>query len=204
MRYALLVLIALFFIGVFYLILSPEELDPRQVDAWRKLTSAQKRILATHRLPVKAQDLKGDRILKIPEDFGPLDFQAEPLVLTWNDLTSFSWSPGAEIPGRVRLFHGKYVRLFGSMVATEPSPEFARFVLVRSPFFFCFGPPPRLNEMVFVHLAHGSTRYEEKPVFIIGRLSVGEEQVGDQLLSLYRIEAIRMEDPSMLFQGEEH
>ncbi|MBI2191425.1 MAG: hypothetical protein HYU36_05520 [Planctomycetes bacterium] len=207
MRYAALVLVLAVLGVIFYVILQPQEIDPRLVEAWRKMTPSQRRSLAASRLPAEGRGLQdgrstnpaGEDVLQVPKEW---------FILEWKELTAFPWQPGQPLPDSVRSYHGENVRLQGFMVAPGDAAEVVRFVLVPSPFRWSLGPIPSAREFVTVRMTSGKVLYTENLVNATGRFSVEEERVEGQTVGLYHLTAASVEEPALFppspHEEEEH
>jgi hypothetical protein len=98
----------------------------------------------------------------------------------------------AEIPRGIRTLSGKRVAIEGFMMPMDYDRSGVAEFILNGRYDMCaFGVPARLNDWVLVRMKEGRrTRFAGHfPVWVYGRLEVGERWSGDQVESLYRLEA---------------
>ncbi len=121
-------------------------------------------------------------------------FEYEPLK-PWEQLAAgrkLTGNRAAEIPRGIRALSGKRVAIEGFMMPMDYDRSgVSEFILNGSYDMCAFGVPARLNDWVLVRMKDGRrTRFAGHfPVWVYGRLEIGERWRGDQVESLYRLEA---------------
>jgi hypothetical protein len=97
-----------------------------------------------------------------------------------------------EVPASIRALSGRRVVIEGFMMPMDYDRSgVGEFILNGSYDMCAFGVPSRLNDWVLVRMKEGRrTRFAGHfPIWVYGRLDVGERRRGDQVDSLYRLEA---------------
>jgi hypothetical protein len=108
--------------------------------------------------------------------------------ITWNQLGSFPYREGGELPAEVTALGGHPVGIFGFMLTLSSSEHMSEFVLVESLWGCCFGTVPEVNQTIIVRVdPKTSAQYSAAPLLVTGRLEVGEEKEGGFVTSVYRI-----------------
>lgn len=101
------------------------------------------------------------------------------------------WYNRGKIPAEVAALDGKLLTVQGYLYPVASPVDLDTFLLtphnVAVPqCLFCYRPP-RLNEIIEVHLAKGKMNYTIYPVEVKGRFSVGEKKGKEGYTSLYRM-----------------
>lgn len=95
----------------------------------------------------------------------------------------------SRVPESFLQLDGSQVSLSGFMVPLAlDGSEVTDFVLVKNQLLCCYGQAPRMNEWVFVTMQKPVTVNVDKPIAVSGTLSVGEDKVASQVLSIYRLQ----------------
>ena len=120
--------------------------------------------------------------------------------VAWKTLTGFpcpnTKSSSVPIPAEVKSLDGQRLQLSGYMVPLEmEGTRTQSFLLVRDQMLCCFGKMPALNEWVFVEFPKGAGQelQPDKPLVVSGRFRAREEKEKGVVLSLYRMEAEKVE-----------
>ncbi len=99
-----------------------------------------------------------------------------------------------EVPADLKKYDGKTIQIVGFMVPFDSIEKIERFILLQAPFMGCYHvPPPQPNESIMVNSAKLSTDYTYEPILITGKLKIEETYVDRYLVSLYTIEAEKIE-----------
>jgi hypothetical protein len=119
----------------------------------------------------------------------------KPIKISFNKIGKWKFRDGkSSIPDEVKELDGKWVEITGYMHSINNTQYVSRFLVVQSLLDCCFGKLPAMNQFIDVMLPPGqvalSYGYQVK---IIGKLTVGELRENGSLLSLYRLEAHRVE-----------
>ena len=95
------------------------------------------------------------------------------------------------MPGAVRRLDGARVLVQGFMIPTRGEGRgVSAFLLVRSQANCCFGMPLQVSDMVEVHLAgKPAERLMDRVLCVVGTLHVRERWAGQDLGSLYQLDA---------------
>ena len=136
-------------------------------------------------------------------------------VLSWDPLTSYPYErwwlktdakldqpPPDQIPRTVRALAGKAVILTGFMNPLDPDEKgmVSRFMLMRNQTLCCYGGPITLLDWAEVRMADGRRVKPtmHTPVFVLGKIDVGEDMSNGYPSSLYRMTADRVLPPGEL------
>jgi hypothetical protein len=105
------------------------------------------------------------------------------------------WRMGtSEAPADLQRYNGQTVEIVGFMVPFDSIEKIDRFILLQAPFMGCFHvPPPQPNETLMINSQNVKPDYIYEPIRIIGKLTIEETYVDRFLVSLYTIDAIRIE-----------
>lgn len=99
-----------------------------------------------------------------------------------------------EAPADIKKFNGQTVSIVGFMVPFDSIEKLDRFILLQAPFMGCFHiPPPQPNESVLVNSKNMRSDYTYEPIRITGRLKIEETYIENYLVSMYTIEATKVE-----------
>ena len=128
---------------------------------------------------------------------GTQEMRKDLPVLSLDRLSGFAYTPGEPIPKAIHALEGRDVWLRGYMMPTEMTGTTVKaFMLVGGMPGCCFGAAPALNQLVFVSVPDDlSVDYSpDDPVWVRGRLSVGEKLRHGEVESLYRFAAREVDD----------
>jgi len=105
------------------------------------------------------------------------------------------WRMGtSDVPADLRRHNGQTIEIVGFMVPFDSIEKIDRFILLQAPFMGCFHvPPPQPNETLMINSENVRPNYIYEPIRIIGKLTIEETYVDRFLVSLYTIDAIRIE-----------
>lgn len=105
------------------------------------------------------------------------------------------WRMGAnEAPADLKQFNGKVVEIVGYMVPFDSIEKIDRFILLQAPFMGCFHvPPPQPNETLMINSDTVMPDYVYEPIKITGVLTIEETFVDRFLVSMYTIDAQKIE-----------
>jgi len=129
------------------------------------------------------------------------------LSITFDKLASYDYKfpdVGAEakdtkqIPPSVQKLGGREISIRGFMIPmANDGEDVLEFVLVRNQFACCYGIMPKMNEWVHVKMAPGKTApfALDIPITVHGTLDVGEVWENGVVMSLYRLECDRVDEP---------
>jgi hypothetical protein len=131
----------------------------------------------------------------VPLDFGVLGSFVYETRRPWELLADRGKPEGERrsvIPRGIRRLSGRRVVLEGFMMPLDYDETGVGEFILNGGYDMCaFGAPTRVNEWVLVRMKDGGrTRFSGHfPILVYGRIEVGEVWRGDQLDSLYRLEA---------------
>jgi hypothetical protein len=110
-----------------------------------------------------------------------------------------TWRMGAsEAPADLKQHNGQIVSIVGYMVPFDSIEKIDRFILLQAPFMGCFHvPPPQPNETLMINSGDVKPDYVYEPIRITGRLTIEETYVDRFLVSMYTIDALRIETVKM-------
>ena len=97
-----------------------------------------------------------------------------------------------QIPQPIKDLNTKKIALQGFMVPIDlKNGKSTKFLLVKDQSLCCFGRMPRMNEWISVRMKSGSTVrvFTDRPVSVLGTLTVCEQIENGEVISLYRMEA---------------
>lgn len=149
-------------------------------------------------------------------DFQPRPEHAAYKPIGFDRLTSFPyrrWWPDAEkpldqqkppdqFPPEIKALNGKPVTIAGFLNVLDPDEKgrASRFMLMRNQLLCCFGAPLTLQDWIDIRMKN-----DEKvvpilhvPVFVLGTLEVGEENIDGYTVSIYRMTADKILPPGVL------
>ena len=99
-----------------------------------------------------------------------------------------------EVPADIKKFDGQSVQIVGFMVPFDSIEKLDKFILLQAPFMGCFHiPPPQPNESVLINSTQMPSDYTYEPIKIIGKLKIEETYIENYLVSMYTIEASKIE-----------
>ncbi len=151
----------------------------------------------------------------------PLNFEPSPehaayLPLGFDRLSSFPYrrwwpdttkpldqqQPPDQFPPEIRALNGRQVAVVGFLNVLSPDEKgrASNFMLMRNQLLCCFGAPLTLQDWVDVKMKDGQkiTPMLHVPVFVLGTLEVGEENVDGYTMSIYRLKADKILPPGVL------
>lgn len=105
-----------------------------------------------------------------------------------------------QVPAKIKAFDGKKVLIEGFMLPSEiEKGKIKSFVLLKDIMGCCFGVVPMMNEWVFVKMEGDKTCEftPDVPIKVEGTLEVGEEIKDNTVMSLYRLIADKVHEPSL-------
>ncbi|HAC16743.1 MAG TPA: hypothetical protein DCE78_12495 [Bacteroidetes bacterium] len=113
--------------------------------------------------------------------------------LYFKDLRKFRM--GAKVvPADIKKYDGQSVQIVGFMVPFDSIEKLDKFILLQAPFMGCFHiPPPQPNESVLINSKQMPSDYTYEPIRIIGKLKIEETYIENYLVSMYTIEATKIE-----------
>jgi hypothetical protein len=99
-----------------------------------------------------------------------------------------------QAPAELKKYDGQTIQIVGFMVPFDSIERIERFILLQAPFMGCYHvPPPQPNESVLVNSSKIPADYVYEPIRITGKLKIEETYVERYLVSLYSIEATKIE-----------
>lgn len=99
-----------------------------------------------------------------------------------------------EVPADLKAYDGQTIQIVGFMVPFDSIERIERFILLQAPFMGCYHvPPPQPNESIMVNSSRIPADYIYEPILITGKLTIEETYVDRYLVSLYSIDAVRIE-----------
>jgi hypothetical protein len=102
-----------------------------------------------------------------------------------------------EIPAAIKALDGSRVRIHGFMLPIDIEGTQTRlFALMRSQLSCCYGAVPKLNEWALVRMPPGETaslRLMDNLIEVEGTLTMGSTTDQQEVYSLYRLAATRVE-----------
>jgi hypothetical protein len=117
----------------------------------------------------------------------------ENTQLYFKDLRKYRMG-AKEVPMDIKKYDGQSVQIVGFMVPFDSIEKLDRFILLQAPFMGCFHiPPPQPNESVLINSTQMPSDYTYEPIKIIGKLKIEETYIENYLVSMYTIEATKIE-----------
>lgn len=117
----------------------------------------------------------------------------ENTQLYFKDLRKYRMG-AKEVPTDIKKYDGQSVQIVGFMVPFDSIEKLDRFILLQAPFMGCFHiPPPQPNESVLINSSQMPSDYTYEPIKIIGKLKIEETYIENYLVSMYTIEATKIE-----------
>ncbi len=99
-----------------------------------------------------------------------------------------------KIPDTVKTLDGKIFEFTGFMMPINEVKNITQFILIQSLWGCCFGQAPEANHIVVVHMERGKTvDFYPDLIRVTGRFSVGETREEGYLVSIYRLDASKVE-----------
>lgn len=116
------------------------------------------------------------------------------IKLKFDVLTSWKYVEGkTPIPENVQGLNGKTVELSGFMMPINETENITHFILVNSLWGCCFGQAPAVNHVIAVTMEPGKTvAFYPDPIKVTGRFFVGETREEGYLISVFRMEGIKV------------
>jgi len=112
------------------------------------------------------------------------------------DATELPASFRGQIPARILELNEQNVAVTGFVIPLEVEKgKLKSFVLVRDQMMCCYGVIPQINEWVHVTTEEGyrAPFIQDVPVRVFGRLEVGEVLRRGQVMSVYRLKAMDLD-----------
>lgn len=98
------------------------------------------------------------------------------------------------IPANVKALDGKILELTGFMMPINEVKNIRQFILIQSLWGCCFGQAPEANHILVVHMEDEKrVDFYPDPIRVTGRFSVGETREEGFLVSIYRLDAHKVE-----------
>jgi hypothetical protein len=122
--------------------------------------------------------------------------------VTFKQLSSFVYetdlqgrlTPDSDFPEEIARLDNSKVAVSGFAMPIEyKGDKVSSMILVRNQLLCCFGEEPRLNEWMFVNIDPPVEAVMDIPVTLFGTLYASPDKEEDQVVSLYRMQADRME-----------
>lgn len=122
--------------------------------------------------------------------------------VTFNELSSFPYETDKDgkllkssvVPPEISKLDKSAVALSGFLVPIEfKDDKVSSLILVRNQLLCCYGEEPKLNEWVFVSVDPPVEAVTDVPVTLYGTFYATPDIEGEQVISLYRMEATEME-----------
>jgi hypothetical protein len=113
--------------------------------------------------------------------------------LYFKDLRKFRMG-AKQVPADIKKFDGQTVQIVGFMVPFDSIEKLDKFILLQAPFMGCFHiPPPQPNESLLINTKKAPSDYTYEPIRITGKLKIEETYIENYLVSMYSIEASKIE-----------
>ena len=110
--------------------------------------------------------------------------------------------PPDQIPAGIRALNGKKIAVVGFLNALEADDKgrASHFMLMRNQLLCCYGRPPTLVDWIDVRMKDNEkiVPWLHVPIFVLGTLEVGEENVEGYTISIYRMTAEKILPPGTL------
>lgn len=122
--------------------------------------------------------------------------------VTFSQLAGFTYqtdmdgrlTPESSFPDEIAKLDNTKVALSGYLIPIEfQDDKVSSLILVRNQLLCCFGEEPQLNEWVFINADPPVEAVMDVPVTLFGTLYAGPDREGDQVISLYRMQAESLE-----------
>ena len=122
--------------------------------------------------------------------------------VTFNELSSFPYKTDEDgkllkssvVPPEISKLDNSAVALSGFLVPIEfKEDKVSSLILVRNQLLCCYGEEPKLNEWVFVSVDPPVEAVTDVPVTLYGTFYATPDIEGEQVISLYRMQATEME-----------
>lgn len=99
-----------------------------------------------------------------------------------------------QAPADIKKYDGQTVSIIGFMVPFDSIEKLDKFILLQAPFMGCFHiPPPQPNESVLINTTKAPSDYTYEPIKITGKLKIEETYIENYLVSMYTIDASKIE-----------
>ena len=119
--------------------------------------------------------------------------ETSPLRVYFRDLRKYPLFRG-EVPDEVNALDGKEIQIVGYMIPFDRIENITQFILLQAPFMGCLHvPPPQANETIMVTTERPLRSYTYDPLRITGTLIIDEVHIDGYLVSVYTIQATRIE-----------
>lgn len=119
---------------------------------------------------------------------------ATPIKVKFDTLGGWKYVEGkTAIPADVKKLDGKAVEVTGFMMPINQTENITTFIIVNTLFGCCFGQAPAVNHVIVVTMEAGKTvDFYPDAVRVIGKFSVGETREQGYLVSIYRLQAVKV------------
>jgi hypothetical protein len=129
----------------------------------------------------------------VKEGFTPLTFATLSDFVYQTDMNG-RLTPESSLPEEIAKLDNTAVAVSGFVMPIEfKGDKVSSMILVRNQLLCCFGEEPSLNEWMFVNIDPPVEATMDVPVTLFGTLYASPDREGDQVLSLYRMQAQAME-----------
>lgn len=99
-----------------------------------------------------------------------------------------------QAPVDIKKYDGQTISIVGFMVPFDSIEKLDKFILLQAPFMGCFHiPPPQPNESVLINTSKVPSDYTYEPIKITGKLKIEETYIENYLVSMYTIDASKIE-----------
>src|SRR5690606_4915019 len=122
-----------------------------------------------------------------------VSINADDTQLFFKDLRKYRMG-AKEVPEEIKKYDGQNIQIVGFMVPFDSIEKLDKFILLQAPFMGCFHiPPPQPNESVLINSSEMPSDYTYEPIRIVGKLKIEETYIENYLVSMYTIEASKIE-----------
>ncbi len=117
----------------------------------------------------------------------------DPIATSFTTLAGFDFTPGVQLPQEVVDLDDKTVRVQGFMQAEKDGDTDLSYFLLINDACGCQGTP-KLNEIIYCAMPEShTTKLLPGLVKITGKLFVGEEKEGEDVVGLYYLDVDKIE-----------
>ena len=117
----------------------------------------------------------------------------DPVVTSFTTLAGFEFKPGMTLPSEVTVLHEKQVKIQGFMRPENDGDTEVQFFLLINDSCGCQGTP-KLNEIVYCAMPEETnTKVLPGVIKITGKLFVGEEKEGEDVVGIYYLDVEKIE-----------
>lgn len=129
----------------------------------------------------------------VKDGFSPVTFATLSDFVYQTDMNG-RLTPESSLPEEISKLDNTAVAVSGFVMPIEfKGDKVSSMILVRNQLLCCFGEEPSLNEWMFVNIDPPVEATMDVPVTLFGTLYASPDREGDQVLSLYRMQAQAME-----------